>query len=308
MLSPCLHNKKPALIEKRDHLDVLAMSTLLILCMSWGIQQVAIKVTLADISPVMQAAIRSIGATVLLTAWALLRRDRLFIRDGTLWWGVGAGILFAVEFVLIFWGLEFTNASRAVIFLFCSPFVVAIGSQWFVPGERLNRVQFAGLGVAFTGIIVAFGESLTLPSKQMLIGDSMLIGAAIFWGAATVVVKAGPLATISPIRTLLYQLVVSAVILPVASWVLNEPGIIRWSSIAVASLLYQAVWIVSITYLAWFWLIRHYPAPKIASFTFFTPIFGVLAGWLILDEPITVALFAALMLVAGGVYLVNRQE
>ncbi|MDH3440952.1 MAG: DMT family transporter, partial [Gammaproteobacteria bacterium] len=202
------------MIEKRDHLDVLAMSTLLILCMSWGIQQVAIKVTLADISPVMQAAIRSIGATVLLTAWALLRRDRLFIRDGTLWWGVGAGILFAVEFVLIFWGLEFTNASRAVIFLFCSPFVVAIGSQWFVPGERLNRVQFAGLGVAFTGIIVAFGESLTLPSKQMLIGDSMLIGAAIFWGAATVVVKAGPLATISPIRTLLYQLVVSAVILP----------------------------------------------------------------------------------------------
>jgi len=296
------------LIDKKDHLDVLAVSTVLILCMSWGVQQVVIKLTLVDISPVMQAAFRSIGALVILTGWALIRRDPLFVRDGTLWWGVAAGIFFAAEFVLIFWGLEFTNASRSVIFLFCSPFVVALGSQWFVPGERLNRLQFTGLGIAFVGIIIAFGESMTLPTRTMLIGDTMLIAAAIFWGAATVVVKAGPLATISPTRTLLYQLAVSALILPVASWSLGEPGVIRWSTFAIASVAYQTIWVVAITYLAWFWLIRHYPAPKIASFTFFTPIFGVFAGWLILDEPLTIALLVALALVATGVWLVNRQE
>ena len=296
------------MIDKKDHLDVLAVSTVLILCMSWGVQQVVIKLTLVDISPVMQAAFRSIGALVILTGWALIRRDPLFVRDGTLWWGVAAGIFFAAEFVLIFWGLEFTNASRSVIFLFCSPFVVALGSQWFVPGERLNRLQFTGLGIAFVGIIIAFGESMTLPTRTMLIGDTMLIAAAIFWGAATVVVKAGPLATISPTRTLLYQLAVSALILPVASWSLGEPGVIRWSTFAIASVAYQTIWVVAITYLAWFWLIRHYPAPKIASFTFFTPIFGVFAGWLILDEPLTIALLVALALVATGVWLVNRQE
>jgi drug/metabolite transporter (DMT)-like permease len=296
------------LIDKKDHLDVLAVSTVLILCMSWGVQQVVIKLTLVDISPVMQAAFRSIGALVILTGWALIRRDPLFVRDGTLWWGVATGIFFAAEFVLVFWGLEFTNASRSVIFLFCSPFVVALGSQWFVPGERLNRLQFTGLGIAFVGIIIAFGESMTLPTRTMLIGDTMLIAAAIFWGAATVVVKAGPLATISPTRTLLYQLAVSALILPVASWSLGEPGVIRWSTFAIASVAYQTIWVVAITYLAWFWLIRHYPAPKIASFTFFTPIFGVFAGWLILDEPLTIALLVALALVATGVWLVNRQE
>ncbi|MDP6993744.1 MAG: DMT family transporter [Woeseiaceae bacterium] len=296
------------MIDKKDHLDVLAVSTVLILCMSWGVQQVVIKLTLVDISPVMQAAFRSIGALVILTGWALIRRDPLFVRDGTLWWGVATGIFFAAEFVLVFWGLEFTNASRSVIFLFCSPFVVALGSQWFVPGERLNRLQFTGLGIAFVGIIIAFGESMTLPTRTMLIGDTMLIAAAIFWGAATVVVKAGPLATISPTRTLLYQLAVSALILPVASWSLGEPGVIRWSTFAIASVAYQTIWVVAITYLAWFWLIRHYPAPKIASFTFFTPIFGVFAGWLILDEPLTIALLVALALVATGVWLVNRQE
>ena len=293
-------------MEQRNHLDGLAIGALLVLCASWGGQQVAIKLASADVSPVMQSAIRSIGATILVGIWLVGRGKPLFERDGTLWWGLAAGLLFAFEFMLIYWGVEFTHASRAVIFLYLSPFVVAIGTQLFVPVERLRAVQFLGLGCAFVGILVAFGESFIFPSRQMLIGDSMLVCAAILWGATTVVIKAGPLAKISPGRTLLYQLSVSALILPLGSFALGEPGIIRLSPLAVASLLYQTVWIASATYLAWFWLIRHYPAPKLASFTFLTPLFGVFAGWLILDEPLTPALVVALVLVAIGVYLVNR--
>ena len=233
-------------------------------------------------------------------------RRSLFARDGTLWWGIVAGLLFSFEFLLVYWGLEFTLASRAVIFLYLAPFVVAIGTHYFVPGERLGAAQVAGLGVAFVGIIVAFGESLTFASSRLLIGDSMLALAAVFWGATTVVIKAGPLARVSASKTLLYQLAVSAVVLPVGSWALGEPGIVNVSSLAVASLLFQTLWIASVTFLAWFWLIRHYPGPKLASFTFLTPLFGVLAGWLILNEPLTVALLLALVMVAVGVYLVNR--
>lgn len=280
---------------------------LLVLCLSWGAQQVVIKLAANDISPVMQAALRSIGATVLIVLWMLVRGQRIFDRDGTLWWGLAAGALFAIEFMLIYWGLEFTNASRAVIFLYLSPFVVALGAQWFVPGEKLNGAQLAGMALAFVGIVLAFGESFTLPSRRMLIGDSMLIVAAIFWGATTVVIKAGPLALAPAAKTLLYQLAVSAVILPVGSWAIGEPGIVRFSTVALAGIFYQVVWIASITYLAWFWLIRHYPAPKLASFTFLTPIFGVFAGWWILDETLTPALLAALALVAIGIYFVNRQ-
>lgn len=294
-------------MQRKNHLDGLAIAALLVLCVSWGAQQVAIKLVAADISPVMQSAIRSIGATIVVGIWIVLRGKSLIERNGTLWWGIAAGLLFAFEFLLIYWGLEFTHASRAVIFLYLSPFVVAIGSQIFIPGERLGRIQFLGLGFAFLGILLAFGESFTFPSRQMLIGDSMLVGAAVLWGATTVVIKAGPLAQISPSRTLLYQLSISALILPFGSLALNEPGIVNVSPLAVASLLYQTVWIASATYLAWFWLIRHYPAAKLASFTFLTPLFGVFAGWFILDEPLTAALLVAVVLVAAGVYLVNRK-
>ena len=292
--------------SKKQQLDSIAVGVLLVLCISWGVQQVAIKLVAADVSPVMQSAIRSIGATFIVGSWALFRGETLFARDGTLWWGIAAGLLFAFE-LLVYWGLEFTLASRAVIFLYLAPFVVAIGTHYFVPGERLGAAQFLGLGIAFIGIVVAFGESLTSSSSQLLIGDSMLALAAVFWGATTVVIKAGPLAGVSASKTLLYQLAVSATVLPIGSLAIGEPGVVNLSSLAIASLSFQTLWIASITFLAWFWLIRHYPGPKLASFTFLTPLFGVIAGWLILDERLTVAMLLALAMVAVGVYLVNRQ-
>ena len=295
-------------IKDKQILDLTAITILVVLCASWGVTQVAIKVASRGISPLFQSGIRSVGATVLVWIWMAARRESMLERDGTLWWGIAAGFLFSAEFILIYWGLEFTHASRAVIFLYLSPFVVALGAHLFVPGEHLRVIQAAGLSCAFVGIIVAFRESLNSPTHGMLIGDGMLAGAAVLWGATTVLIKASPLARIKPSKTLLYQLAVSAVVLPLGSLVKGEPGIFMMTPLIVGSLVYQTVWVAFITYLAWFWLIRHYPPSRLASFTFLTPLFGVLAGGMLLNEPITQSLLLALVLVGVGIYLVNRPD
>ena len=294
------------LTKEKQILDLTAITILVVLCVSWGLQQVAIKVANGGVSPLFQSAIRSVGATVLVWIWMAARRESMLERDGTLWWGIAAGLLFSGEFILIYWGLEFTHASRAVIFLYMSPFVVALGAQLFVPGEHLRVIQVLGLCCAFAGIIVAFRESLSYPTYRMLIGDAMLAGAAVFWGATTVLIKASPLARIKPSKTLLYQLAVSAVVLPLGSLAKREPGIFQMTPLIAGSLVYQTIWVAFITYLAWFWLIRHYPPSRLASFTFLTPLFGVIAGGLLLNEPITRNLLMALVLVGMGIYLVNR--
>lgn len=292
--------------NKKQILDFTAIALLVILCSSWALQQVAIKIANPGVSPILQSGIRSVGATILVWIWMAVRREPVLERDGTLWWGISAGLLFSAEFVLIYRGLEFTNASRAVIFLYMSPFIVALGAQLFIPGEHLRLIQVIGLCCAFIGIVVAFRESLSFPTYQLLIGDSMLAGAAVLWGATTVLIKASPLTKIKPGKTLLYQLAVSAVVLPIGSLALKEPGIILITPLIATSLAYQAIWVAAITYLAWFWLIRHYPASRLASFTFLTPLLGVLAGGLLLNETITNSLLLALALVGTGIYLVNR--
>jgi drug/metabolite transporter (DMT)-like permease len=74
-----------------------------------------------------------------------------------------------------------------------------------------------------------------------------------------------------------------------------------WANVA-----FQAVIVAGISYLAWFWLIRHYPATRLSSFSFLTPVMGVLAGGLILDEPLTTTVFTALVLVGAGIWIANR--
>jgi drug/metabolite transporter (DMT)-like permease len=293
-------------VDRKQALDIVAMAILVVLCASWGLQQVAIKVTNPAVPPLLQSGIRSAGSAVLLWLWMALRRQPLWERDGTLSWGIAAGLLFAVEFLLIYWGLEFTNASRAVVFLYIAPFVVALGAHLFVPGERLRAIQVIGLCCAFAGIVAAFRESLNFPDSRMLIGDGMLAAAAVLWGATTVMIRACPLARVPAGKTLLYQLLVSAVVLPLGSLLKGEGGIAGMTPLIIGSLAYQMIWVAFVTYLAWFWLLRRYPPSRLASFTFLTPLFGVLAGGFLLNEPMTSMLMLALVLVGSGIYLVNR--
>jgi len=293
-------------MDRKTHLDSTAMALMVVLCAAWGLQQVAIKVANAGISPVWQASLRSIGAAALVWAWASYKGIRLFGRDGTLGAGLLSAALFAGEFAFIYWGLNYTAASRGVVFLYTAPFMIALGAHWFLPGERLRPLQWLGLACAFAGVLAAFGESLGLPTKSQFLGDAMLFVAAVLWAATTLVIKGSVLAKVSPAKTLFYQLAGSALALPFVSMALGEPGVIALTPLVLASLAYQTVLVAFASYLAWFWLVATYPAGRLAAFSFLTPIFGVLAGALLLGERISTALGAALGLVAFGIWLVNR--
>lgn len=287
-------------------LDLTAILLLVVLCASWGLQQITIKVANNGVSPVFQAAIRSWGAALLVFLWMLFRGQKITAKDGTLGWGILVGLVFSIEFMLIYWGLEYTAASRAVIFFNTMPLFVALGAYLFLPSERLRLIQIIGLCCAFAGIVIAFSESITHTDNRVLIGDSMLLVAGALWAAVTVMVKASPLAQTSPEKTLLYQLAVSALFLPLISLGLNEPGIYRLTPLIIACLIYQVVWVAFITYIAWFWLINNYPATKISSFIFLTPLFGVIEGIVLLDETLSLRLVIALVMVCIGIYVVNR--
>jgi len=294
--------------ERRAHLDATAVVAMLVLCSLWGLQQVAIKVANAGISPVLQAGLRSAGAVALLWGWSAWRGQRLFGRSAAeLGLGAVAGLLFASEFVLIYGALVHTTASRAVLFLYTAPFWTAIGLHLLVPGERLSRIQAAGLVCAFAGVAVAFVDALRLPSEKELMGDLMILAAAVLWAATTVVIRASRLVTVPAVRTLFYQLFVSAIVLVAASLALGEPGIVNVTPLVAGSLAFQIVVVAFASYLTWFWLITRYPASRLAAFSFLTPLFGIIAGGVLLSEPITPALVAALALVGAGIQLVNRR-
>jgi drug/metabolite transporter (DMT)-like permease len=294
------------MMKRHDHLDTFAMLVMVGLCAAWGLNQTATKIANAEIPPVLQAGLRGAGAATLLVLWSSARRVPLFQRDGSLWLGLLIGTLFALEFALLNGGLVFTTASRAIIFMYLAPFVVALGAHRFIPGERIGPSQLVGLLCAFGGMATAFADGLALSAPKAWLGDAMVIAAAMLWGATTVVVKASRLTRISPHKVLLYQLAGSAVLLPVSP-LLGERGSAAVSPVVLAALAYQTLFVAFVTYLAWFWLVAHYPASRLSAFSFLAPLFGVLAGNLVLGETVTPLLVAALVLVGVGIYLVNRR-
>jgi len=295
--------------ERKSQLDALAVASLVTCCFLWGLNQVAAKAALPEVGALWQAALRSSGATLLLWLWSRGRGIALFDRDGTLAGGVVAGALFAAEFVCIFIGLQFTTASRMVVFIYTAPFVVALGMPLVSPAERLRLVQAVGLVLAFAGVAWAFAEGFSRPAAgpRQWLGDGLGVLAGVLWGATTLAIRASKLTHASAEKTLLYQLAFSALLL-LAGALATEPAPLHaLSPLAWSSLAFQIVIVSFASYLVWFWLIRHYPATPIASFTMLTPIFGLILGALLLAEPITARLLIALATVATGIFLVNRR-
>jgi len=286
-------------------LDARAYATLLVCTMLWGLQQVAIKLALPSVSPLMQASIRSMLATVLLLGWAQWRGILLFRRDGTLAAGIAAGALFAGEFCFIYSGLAHTSASRMVVFVYLAPVLTALGLALFVPGERLAPLQWAGVLLAFAGLVAAFADGFGAPGQSTLLGDAFGVIAAALWAATTVLVRGSSLARVSAEKTLLYQVAISALLLPLAGWAIGEPGVMRIDAAAVGSLLFQSVVIAFASYLAWFWLLTRYYAGRLAVFSFLAPLFGVAFGVWLLGERLSPTFAVAALMVGAGIGLVN---
>jgi drug/metabolite transporter (DMT)-like permease len=238
----------------------------------------------------------------------LARGVPLFTKDGSLKAGLLAGGLFAAEFACIYIGLQATTASRLTVFLYTSPFWVAVLVPLWVKSEKLRGIQWLGLVCAFAGVAFALREGLVGNGATSVRGDVLALAAGMLWGLTTVVIRASSLSKISAEKLLFYQLAVSAATFPLVSLALDEAWVWRFSPFAITSLLLQTVVGAFASYLAWMWMLGRYPATKISVFVFLTPLFALLFGALWLKESVTPGLVAALCAVAVGIVLVNRRR
>lgn len=289
-------------------IDATAVLTMLALCAVWGGQQVAIKLAVPHVPAVFQAGLRSAIASLLVAGWMLWRRQRFITGEGTLIPGLLAGVLFSLEFLCIFIGLTHTTASRMAVFLYSAPCFTAIGLHWTVPSERLKPAQWLGMAIAFGGIVVAFSDGGSAGFAQTWRGDGLAVLGGALWGATTVTMRATRLATAAPSKTLLYQLAVSAVTLLALAFATGEARLISPDALTFASLAYQAVGVAFASYLIWFWMLTHYSAARLSSFSFLSPLFGVTFGVLLLGESVGPRFIGAVVLVLFGISLVNRRR
>ncbi|QPC93200.1 EamA family transporter [Mesorhizobium sp. INR15] len=289
-------------LDRRDTIDMAAAAIMVGLTFSWGLNYVAAKISYAGYDPVFLSIARSVIGGLCVVLWCRWRGIALFRRDGTLLAGIAVGVLFGIEFLCLYVGLEHTTVARNTLLVNTMPFWMLVGGH-FLLGEQITLRKLLGLLLAFAGLASVFSDKLS--GGDMLFGDLLSLGSGFFWAVTNILIKRSKLVEASAEKLLLYQLagaaVVGMLVLPLAGPAIRDPAVLP-----TLALLFQAVYIVAFTYVLWFWLLRRYPASGLSSFTFLSPVFGVLCGALFLNEPLTIRIFLALGLIAAGLIIVNR--
>ncbi len=284
-----------------------AVLTMLTLALLWGANMAMVKLAAGELPPIFQAGLRSAVAAACL--WGYMRYRRIAVFPGRAVAGPGLvlGLLFGLEFGLLYPGMILTSVARSYLLLYTAPFFVAVGAHFWLAGDRLNRLKVGGLVLAFTGLVLLFAQGLGGFSGRALMGDALSLLAGALWGATTLYLKRFLAQRALAVQTLFYQLFFSASPLLLASLLLEDFSTARLTGFGALSLFYQSVIVAFISYLAWFVLILRHPASLVQAFTFFTPLAGVLiSGVLILGEPVGPRLVAAMALTSLGLVLVNR--
>jgi len=201
--------------------------------------------------------------------------------------------------------LDLTSVTRTTVIFYSMPVWLAIAAHFLMPNERITRVKAIGLLMAVSGVAFAILSRDSNAGEDSFIGDLFALGAAIGWAGFALVARATPLREVRAEMQVFWQTLVSAPILLLAA-PLFGPLIRDLEPIHLWGLGFQIVVIVSAGFIFWLWLLSIYPASSVASFSFLTPVFGVVMGWAILGESISVSLIISLVLVALGIVLINR--
>lgn len=295
-------------MDQRRPMDGRASGLMLLLCLIWAMQQIALKATTDDFSPVFQIGWRTAFGGVLVALVMLWRRESIS-QALSLWRpGMCVGALYALEFVFIGESLRFTTAGHVVVLLYTAPIFAAIGLHWKLAEERLAWIQWSWVVVAFAGVGIAFlvrkGPAAHPMASAMLWGDLLALLGGAAWGATTVVVRVTPLAALPASQSLMYQLVVGSFLIMLFAVSTGQttfhPSPLVWAGLA-----FQTVFVAFISYLTWFWLLRKYLASRLGVFSFLTPLLGVVLGAWLLDEPIGQGFLLGAALVVVGVVLLS---
>lgn len=291
-------------MQRKDRVDAAGAAVLVAFALLLGFNQVVIKLSTGGIQPVFMAALRSLGAMLAVWLWMRGRGMALHMPREARAGALLLGFFFTAEFVFLYLSLDRTSVGRASIIFYSMPVFVALAAHVMLPEERLNGIRALGLGLAMAGVIWVMADQGA--GEADLAGDLLALLAAVSWAGIALVVRVTPLQKVAPEMQLFCQLALSVLPLFLLALffgpLLRDPQPIHWAGLA-----FQTLAIASLGYLAWFFLMKIYPASGVTSFSFLSPVFGVGLGWLILGETVGPEIIGGLVLVVIGITLINRR-
>lgn len=273
------------------------------LCIIFGANAVAIKVSLAGVGTFTAAGVRFAIAAAAIALWARLTGRPFHIARPDRGPLLFLCLFFTLQLCLLYLGLSKTLASRGALVVNTMPFFVLIFAHFYIPEDRITLRKVVGMGLGFSGVALALIDGGPSGSGAYP-GDWILILATLIWAVNAVYTKA-IIHRFRPFQLVLYPMLCAAPIQFMAGYFWDEAMIFKISGPIVMAVIYQSLITAALGFVAWSTLLRRYGATTLHSFVFIMPISGVTASSLILKEPLNATLIAAVVLVAAGIAIIT---
>jgi len=285
-----------------DRLPGRAITLIVLLTAIWGGSYTMVKLGFRDLPIFGSLFLRVVVATALLMLYSWAANVRIVYTGRSVRFLLASALAFCWTMAFFYLGLSRTTAGRASILFNTQPFFTLLVLPLCVPTERITARRLGGTALAFAGVVLVFTDRLG--GQASLGGDILVLLGTLGWSAATILVKIMP-REIHSVSVILWSTAVAAPAMGVLTLILEPDA--RWAltPLAVASILYLGAVAAAFSFGIFNWLIRTYSAVRINTFVFLSPVFGVLIGWALLGETLSLLQVAGALAVAGGIYTVN---
>lgn len=200
-------------------------------------------------------------------------------------------------FAAMFISLRTITAGESSILTFMNPLLVIIFSASIL-GFRYHFIQWLGVLLGFLGVFITLGGQL-----QFKFGTILGFAGAVSWAIATILVNRWGKELDTWVLSA-YQMLFGGCLLLFGAFLFEDTQFIV-NQTSLFSLFWLAIMASVVQFTIWFFLLKRGNPAKVSSFLFFAPLFGVLTGWLLLDEPIGFPLMIGGLFIFSGIFLVN---
>ena len=279
------------------------MLVLLVSCL-WGGNAVAMKVALRDMPPFILAGLRFALGALIIWFWIKFKNIDVNLYRQDVFWLIILSLLFAAQICTFNLGTKYTTAGRSSVLININPFIIAILAHYFIPDDKLSVRKVIGLLLAFTGVFVVFRDKIETNEPHVL-GDVIMLISGLLFSILTIYTKK-LMKRMGVYKLLLWQMIFGLVPFFGLSLIFERSAHYALTLNLIIVLLYQGGFVAGVAFIIWTTLLYRYNASKISAFLSITPLFGVGLSALILQEAITIYLLAGAILVAVGIYIVNK--
>jgi drug/metabolite transporter (DMT)-like permease len=284
----------------------LAASFTVFICMLFGANAVAIKISLEGIGVFTTAGIRFGIASVAIFLWARITGRSFEIKKEQILQLFVISIVFTAQLSLFYLGLSKSNASRGTLLVNFQPFFTLFLAHFFIPGDRITQRKIMGILLGFAGVAFVFLEKKGVAS-DFEVGDVMILAAAFLWSCNAVYTKR-IISAFKPFQIALFPMIFSVPFFFLEGVLWDHHMIAFIDSKIIGAMVYQSLVTASFGFVVWNSLLQRYGAVALHSFIFIMPISGVLLGGLILGEPITTNILIAMLLIVAGILMTHIKQ